>query len=176
MKTVTATILSAYFSWVSDLVIQGRFTDVESAVVKDIARARTLATLRVIEPAQKSLLVKFLYEAGLIGRPNSESAAPLIALNGADLTTLDCSNYQMDQVCIISAFLNRANFCNTFLYHANLSACDLIQADLSHANLDEANLLMADLSGANLQGASLRGTIVTDEQLAQAANVKDIQR
>ena len=35
---------------------------------------------------------------------------------------------------------------------------------------------MADLTQANLQGASLRGALISDEQLAQAACIDDIQR
>jgi uncharacterized protein YjbI with pentapeptide repeats len=180
MKVEKATLLSAYYGWIGDLAVAGRFTGPNSAHICQIARARTLATLKLLQPQEKSHVVKFLYDAGLIvnqvGGASSEKKSAVIALNGADLNELDCAQLQMDGLCIVSAFLNRANFRGAFLYQANLSACDLIQADLSFANLDEANLLMADLTQANLRGASLRGAIILDEQLAQAACIEDIQR
>lgn len=176
MNAETAAFLLAYYAWISDLVVAGHFSSSEQARIQKIARARTLAVLRLLQPQEKSLLIQFLYDAGLITHQNDKKEQALIPLNGADLRDLDCSQAQMDGLCIISAYLNNANFSRAFLYQANLSACDLIQADLSYAILDEANFLMADLTQANLQGASLRGALISDEQLAQAACIDDIQR
>lgn len=176
MNPENRTVLSAYYGWISDLAVTGRFFESDHATIRRIVRARTLATLKLLEPPEKSMLIQFLYDAGLIVCQGETGKTALIALNGADLRGIDCSNSQLDGLCIVSAYLNQANFCGSFLYRANLSACDLIEADLSLTVLDEANFLMADLTGANLRGASLRGAIISDEQLAQAACIEDIQR
>lgn len=176
MNPETSAVLSAYYGWISELAVSGRFFATDHEYISRIARARTLATLKLLDKQEKSMLVQFLYDAGLIVNQDKEKKFSLIALNGADLRGIDCSKAQLDGLWIVSAYLNHANFSGAFLYQANLSACDLIQADLSNAVLDEANLLMADLTGANLRGASLRGAIISDEQLAQAACIEDIQR
>ena len=174
MKAETIPVLSDYYAWISELAVSNRFSTTGHEQVSRIVRARTLATLKLLDEEEKSMLVRFLYDAGLIVSQDKNTA--LIALNGADLKGLDCSQAQMDRLCIISAYLNNANFSGSFLYQANLSACDLIKADFRNAVLDGVNFLMADLTGANLRGASLRGAIISDEQLAQAACIEDIQR
>ena len=161
--------LTSYIDWISDLVVKGSFSDEENLSIKDIARARTLAALRMIQPEHKTILVKFLYEAGMLGSQNGAAAKPIIVLNGADLKGVNLSHYQMEYISITSAFLNEANLSSAFLFQANLTACDLINADLSFANLDGANLLMADITGANLKGTSIVGTTILDEQLSKAA-------
>jgi uncharacterized protein YjbI with pentapeptide repeats len=176
MRVNFVELLSSYIAWISDLAVQGNLSDPENLSIKDVARARTLATLRMIQPEHKTILLKFLYEAGLLGRQNGEKAKPIIALNGADLKGVNLSHYQMEYIVIISAFLNEANLSNAFLFQANLGACDLINADLSFATLDEANLLMADLTGANLKGASMLGTTILDEQLSKAACTEGLMR
>lgn len=176
MNAETIVVLSTYYAWISDLAAAGRFLEPDHEVISRIARARTLATLKLLDTQAKSMLLQFLYDAGLIVIRGKEKKSALIALNGADLREIDCSKAQMDGLWIVSAYLNHANFGGAFLYQANLGACDLIEADLSLAVLDEANFLMADLTGANLRGASLRGAIISDEQLAQAACIEGIQR
>jgi hypothetical protein len=176
MNIETVTLLSTYYAWIGDLAAAGRFSAWDHERIRQIARARTLATLRLLLPQEKSHLINYLYDAGLIVNQGEGKKSALIALNGADLRGLDCAQLQLDGIQIVSAYLNQANFSGAFLYQANFSACDLIQADLSFANLDEANLLMADLTQSNLRGASLRDAIILDEQLAQAACIEDIQR
>lgn len=176
MNLESAAILSTYLSWIGDLVVGGYFSAPDQERISQIARARTMATLRMLQAQEKSVLIHFLFDAGLIVNQGDKRKTALIALNGADLKGLDCSHAQLDELCIISAYLNNANFNGAFLFRANFSACDLIEADLSFATLDEVNFLMADLTGANLKGASLLGTIISDEQLAQAACIEDIQR
>jgi len=176
MKVNYVELLSSYIIWVSNLTVQGSFSDPENQGIKDVVRARTLATLRLIQPEHKTILVKFLYEAGMLGSQNGVPAKPIIALNGADLKDVNLSHYQMEFISITSAFLNNANLSGAFLFQANLTACDLINADLSFAILDEANLLMADLTGANLKGASLLGTTILDEQVSKAACTDGLKR
>ena len=176
MRVNYVELLSSYIAWISDLAVQGSFLDPGNLRVKDVARARTLAALRMIQPEHKTILVKFLYEAGMLGSQNGAAAKPIIILNGADLKGVNLSHYQMEYISITSAFLNEANLSGAFLFQANLTACDLINADLSGANLDKANLLMADLTGANLKAASMLGTTILDEQLSKAACTEGLIR
>ena len=176
MKVNYVELLSSYITWISDLAVQGSFSAPVNQIIGDVTRARTLATLRMIQPEHKTILVKFLYEAGMLGSKNGAATKPIIALNGADLKGVNLSHYQMEYISIISAFLNNANLSGAFLFQANLSACDLVNADLSFATLNGANLLMADLTGANLNGASMLETTILDEQLSKAVCIEGIHR
>ena len=132
MNAETAAILSAYYAWISDLVVAGHFCSPEQAADPEKSPAPVpWRHFACSNRGKKALLIQFLYDAGLIVLQSDKKEPALIPLNGADLRDLDCSQAQMDGLCIISAYLNNANFSRTFLYQANLSACDLIQADLS---------------------------------------------
>jgi len=90
---------------------------------RTIARVRTLTVLRCLNAVRKSVLIRFLEEAGLITAVEGDS--PIIALAGADLSKVDLRDVS----------LSRGD-----LRGANLSGADLIRAGLRHANLRRADL------------------------------------
>jgi hypothetical protein len=127
------TALQTYLDHMSDLLLTDKLrTSKEGDEVRQVARARTLTTLRRLDSKRKGALLQFLQEAGLIS-----VGKVVINLDGADLSSAD---------------LDGAN-----LHGAKLSNNKLIQADLSYANLSYANLSYADLSNADLNGATLIG-------------------
>src|SRR5207302_636125 len=91
--------------------------------VRYIARARTLAVLRNLDPARKLIVVQFLQGSGLI----QDGGGSLI--KRANLSKVDLSNTNMSG--------------------ADLSEADLRGANLSRSDLSEANLRRADLREAN---------------------------
>ncbi len=150
--------------------------------VRDIARARTLAVLRGLDGEHKGILLRFLYETGLI------QSSPIIELKRADLSGAHLKKADLEQTGLKGANLSGADMeeanleqtdlSGAVLIVANLSGANLSQADISRANLteallatahlNEANLHQADLHGANLEGAEMIGVNLTGADLRGA--------
>ena len=156
--------------------------------IRDVARTRTLTTLRMLDPVRKGFLARFLQEADLIMRDN-----PIIDLSRADLSEVrlsgaDLSGADMSQANLTGAWLDGTRFSNANLSGArlneahlffarldradlsgsNLSKADLGRADLHEADLSDAYLLKADLSEAYLGKANLTGAILKGANLRDA--------
>lgn len=136
--------LQAYLEQMSTLLLdKGLRTSEEEDEVRDVARAWTLTVLRRVQGGRKGVVVRFLYESGLIMR-----APTVISLADANLS-------------------------GVYLVGANLSGADLHYADLSRANLSRAILDSAILSGANLHYALLEYAILRHADLRGARYSKD---
>lgn len=123
--------------------------------VRAVGRARTLATLRTLDPGRKGMLLQFLSEADLI-----TSTDPIIELRKADLSGADLSGADLGRAALHRANMNGAtlsgaDLSGADLSEANLCGADLFAVDLSGANLSEAFLIRADLNGATLSRADL---------------------
>lgn len=124
--------LQGYLDKMTSLLIENKLRDSEpNAEVRDIARARTLTVLRMLDADRRGLLLRFLHEAALIG----------------------CK----PQVDLGEANLHGANLRGANLRLADLGLADLTEADLREARLIRTNLTEANLTNANLDGANLRG-------------------
>ena len=150
--------LQTYLDRMADLLLKEKLLTVESDVVRDVARIRTLTILRGLDAKRKGVVLQFLCEAGLI-----EKEKPIVKLEDADLGGAD---------------LRKANLININLFKANLSGADLSQANLTNsylfktnlegANLQWANLFSADLACADLRDADLNHSFITCANLYEA--------
>lgn len=168
--------LQLYFDRISDLLLGGglresSFGDGKRAV----AQIWTLAILRSLDPKRKAILLKFIYEAGLIWATDS-----IIKLDNADLSGLDLYKANLNQTDLRGTNLSKSTMRKADLFGANLSLADLSGVDLSGAScfrgqmvaanfrdalLTECDFEQADISGsdfsnAKMSGSSLRGAIV----------------
>ncbi len=141
--------------------------------LQNLARAHTLTTLARLDPAQKGVALRFLYEAALIGGEPDTVHAPVIVLQHADLREARLAHANLGWANLVAANLSEADLSGAFLSGANLGGADLINTDLSGAVLAGANLFLADLRGCNFQDADLTGALVSEAQLQQAKNVDD---
>ena len=162
--------LSGYLDDMSVLVLQYNLPKSKpGAPVRAIAVARTLTAVRDLDGVRKGTLIRYLWEAGLLARPQ-----PIVDISGADLTGAVFSNADLDKVVLSQLKLNNAQFVRyTTLVNADLSDSDLYKADLTnailnHANLRNSNPIGAHLSGAYLIGADLAGADLTGADLAGA--------
>ena len=172
--------LSGYLDDMSVLVLQYNLPKSASgAPVRAIAVARTLTAVRDLDGARKATLIRYLWEAGLLKRPQ-----PIVNIHGADLTGAVFSKADLGGIALFQIFLNSAQFINntslvnadlsgSYLYAANLAAANLSHADLQDslpvaANFAGANLVGADLAGADLTGADLAGTRLAGADLKGA--------
>jgi DNA-binding response OmpR family regulator/uncharacterized protein YjbI with pentapeptide repeats len=160
------------------------------------AHADTQLILETLDPAQKALVVKFLYESGLLNHQNATylersnlSDAVLEGMNlcNTPLTETNLSGAHLKAANLTGAKLNKSRLSRADLTSADLTKAMLIRADLTEADLggaqlrdaylQEANLAgakleAADLTGADLTGASLADAVVTPEQLSQARSLR----
>src|SRR5262249_33610642 len=128
-----ATILQTYLDNIQDLLLNHNL--LKSKPTDDVAilaRARTLTAIQGLDISRKGVLVKFLYEAHLIG-------------------FLDSKN--KPQPAIIN--LGGTHFNRTDLDGIDLSDTNIDGIDLSVTNLDGASLNLTSLNGANLNYATL---------------------
>ncbi len=135
--------LKAYFDNITDLMLNHGLQKAHpNDGIAIIARAQTLTTVRGLNGDRKGALIRFLYEANLIG------------------------SGRLVQGSLVSypAIVSLAD--------ADLSKANLYEADLREADLEAADLRGADLRGADLRGADLIGTHATPDQLAPARYLK----
>jgi uncharacterized protein YjbI with pentapeptide repeats len=147
--------LQAYLDQMGSLLLEEDLRNSEKgSEVRTLARARTVTVIQRLDSDRNGNVIRFLDEAGLIGK--EESSIRLLA--GADLR-----GAQLQGIVLYGADLNRA-----FLINADLSQADLSGADLSKAILSDANLSHAGLGGTNLSGASLAETNLSLADLSNA--------
>ena len=128
-----------------------------SNTLRNLARAEALSVLGSLDGLRKRILVRFLYESGVLNKDN-----PTVVLSGADLRWAELKGSQLPNAALSGVRLGGANLSNADLSDANLS-----NADLSEANLKDANLRNANLNDANLSGAT-----VSEEQLQAAKSLE----
>ena len=102
--------------------------------VENIARARTVTVLRILDPGRRASLLRFLNQAGIL-RICTEGNLTNIDLHETNLGQVDLSQFD--------------------LLDANLSGADLRKANLSGAHLSMTWLHMAVLAGADIRKAHL---------------------
>ncbi len=111
----------------------------------------------------------------LLNHASLQSAKlPAADLKYAKLCDVSAPRVELDGADLSEAILERADLTSASLQGANLHQANLRNADLSEAALQGADLSEADLSGAKLvraqlQGAIMRGTVITDADLTDAA-------
>lgn len=198
-------ILSGYLDQMTRLLLVENSGEADPSIIlklsdeaKPIARARTLSTLRQLDGERKGQLLKFLYEAGLIGGQcqlnpktlNAENCQPSaldldgarldetvferpIPLPGVDLTEAFLPKAKLPEIDLTraemqKANLNGANLEKAILFEAQMENIRLVEAILVDANLSTANLTGAVLEKANLQGARLADAKLSGADLTGA--------
>lgn len=179
------TTLETYIDSMSNLLLQNNLLGSQSNdVVRDVADARTLTALENLDPDRKGILVRFLYNSGLIGySPSDRSSFPIVDLAFADLSNVNLHHALLIGAYIADANLNGADLRDMFsnylnlhgdsLENANLSSALFANADLESVQLTNANLQFtrfdyANLSFAILSGADLSNANFLNANLSQA--------
>lgn len=128
---------------------------------KMIARARTLNTLRQLDPNRKGQLLKFLYEADLVKcKPDPKTEK----MPNCKVSKLGLDGARLDELI----FDPPIPMPGIDLTGASLPRAELPSIDLNRAHLEKANLERAKLGGANLTQAQLNSVILRDADLTGA--------
>jgi uncharacterized protein YjbI with pentapeptide repeats len=153
-------ILQNYFDRMTDLLLDRVLRQSEPySEVRNLARSRTLTTLRSVSGLRKSSVLHFLREADLINKE-----ANIIDLSRADLTRLDLKECNLNNIKLARARLGGAN-----LTQSALNEASLVEATLFGINLTQANVQQTDLRGANLRSARLVETDLTEANLSMVS-------
>jgi uncharacterized protein YjbI with pentapeptide repeats len=179
--------LANYLNDISALVLNyDLLKSKPGSAVRALAVARTDTAVRNLDGARKGILIRYLWEAGLIQARN-----PIVGLNKVNLedgvfrgSYLYAANLATDN--LIKANFYRTDAHGTILSWANLSGADLNKANLGcftipqwnislrlldllrFSSIDCAVLRRADLTGAKLQDANLTGANLSWASLAGA--------
>jgi len=150
--------------------------DEESALLA-IATAKTLATLRMLDPVRKAIVIRFLYDTQLIsaGYDDEPRSHPLLLIDGADLSGLrltDSSLYRivLREADLRDAVLHRSVFTEGDFFGSNATNAEFTGGELISANFVRSNLAFAKLNAvnaseinlalANAEGADFCGSIL----------------
>ncbi|GCE09525.1 hypothetical protein KDAU_68540 [Dictyobacter aurantiacus] len=156
--------LQYYFTSLSELLLKEDLIANSKAQV--LAQARTITTLRMLDPVRRGMVLRFLSEARLV-----DLGIGLDSLRGIDLHETDLSNINLRGAKLSRSNLHGSNLIRTNLSNAKLGYADLSGAYLSHAQLDMANLSGTNLSNADLSYADLQGANIEDAQSLKGTNL-----
>jgi uncharacterized protein YjbI with pentapeptide repeats len=181
--------LQTYLGDMSGLLLNNKLLKSSPGdVLRQVARARTLTTLRKLDAGRNKIVLQFLQDARLIGIRDAIIDLSNADLSGADLSGADLSGIDLSGAKLSGAILNDTMLDHTVLNHADLSNAtlkgailsdtflnsailtdaDLSDADMGGADLSEANLSNATLKSTNLNGAIMNGTILIGANLSNA--------
>jgi len=176
--------LQKYIDKMTDLLLEKDLRESKAGdEIRVVAKTRTLATLRSIDPIRKGLLLQFLFEAKLIDKQDricdlEDADLAGINLSGTDLKGVNLSGANLEQAILVLTDLREADlsYANldhaklgwAFLTNANMTGAFLESADLSNASLNQANLNDANLCLSNLDRAHLDEANLSKADLAEA--------
>lgn len=136
-----------------------------SLQARNVAKARTRTVLESLDGDRRAVVIRYLYNAGLIDWRNDQKAVIQLGYSNLEgvrlvaeplhrvyLANVNLSEAKLDDAILDAAILEGAN-----LKRASLRAASLVSAKLSHAVLEEANFEYADMSAAEIRWANLRG-------------------
>lgn len=168
-------VLQAYIDRMSQLLLEENLsTSKPDSDVRTIARARTLTTLRELDKTRKGALVRFIYEAELITKPEQPASSSIVNLFEADLTEADLNGVDLIGADFWRVNLSNAGLTEAKLAHAYMSGANLTEANLRDALLSYTDLSFAGLGRADLRGATLFGTKLERANLSEANMIKAI--
>jgi len=177
--------LQSYIDKMTELLLDRSIRESEPQdESRAVARTRTLTTLRLLDSTRKGILLRFLFEAGLINKGEN-----IVNLEGADLTSAilmgaklegaNLANVNLMGALLMGTYLENANLKEAHLMGADLMDATLVNAVMEGADLRDADLMSANLTTANLRGAYLRGANFRFSDLQRAdlanANLMDAQ-
>jgi uncharacterized protein YjbI with pentapeptide repeats len=184
--------MHSYLEDMNDLIFNKQLLKSSDPEIKSFANAITLNTARQLSSERKGQLLKFLYEAKLVGgcdlEKNAKSDAsscvsPIISLKGVRLNDLTAEpppmtlvGIDLDEVTLTGAQLPAITLIDAEMNSAKLDRTNLENSALTNAKMHRANLERANLQSASLEKAVLTNAFLKDANLQnvklQAADLR----
>lgn len=144
--------LQKYFDQMTNLLVeQDLSTEEKPSTIFELAKARTITTLDMLDGRQKGHLIRFLSESRHIA--NKE---PVINLRRANLGEMILEPGNYDEINLSGTNLDKVEICWCSLGNSNLSGCSIELADLEETNLFETDLNYVIFYKSDLYNANLR--------------------
>lgn len=144
--------LQSYLDRMTELLLKDKLRTARNKEARNVARIRTLSVLRGLDGARKGIVLRFLYEAGLINKDR-----PIVDLRTAELGWADLSYIDLQDADLTGAYMDHVDLTKT-----NLAGSVLVSTDLTEAKMNDAILEHVNLSNVK----------VSDEQLATVRSLK----
>jgi uncharacterized protein YjbI with pentapeptide repeats len=149
-------VLSRFFQEMSELILENNITFTDENMRKTFVRPKILATLRQLDPARKSSIIKYLYDSMLLSGDNNS-----LDLSGADLSNIDLGySFRFK-----GKFAERI-FSTMSMHSLSLPDVRLVNASFANLYLSWSNFERSDLTGANFRGTSLHNAIFHQTNLS----------
>jgi hypothetical protein len=181
--------LQTYFDRMTELIIEKKLRESKSDdEVRAIARIRTLTVLEQLDGMRRGILLKFLYESGLIFRKHKDDNGiekePVIKMRGANLGDVIMMGGKFENIDLAGARLRKSYWIDTDFENAMLIDTDFTEAnfvnawmvcvELNKANLVGALFTLTKLRNANLCGAVMAGTNPKAKSFADAEKLPKV--
>ena len=166
--------LHRYLDTMQALILDRELMHGADPGLRQVARARTIAAIRILDVTRVNQVIDFLMDADLIDVVDDKrepTKDPAVTLAAADLGGLHLPGVNLGSANLAGALLYSADLRGAYLAGTNLREAKLAGANLSYANLDAADLTNANVEEANLSGASLVETTLRGAQL-EGANLR----
>jgi uncharacterized protein YjbI with pentapeptide repeats len=169
-------VLQDYFSGMENLILNNSLIDArlsDNAVVLDIARAKTITVLRVLDEPRQSAVFQFLRDSGLSDFLLINATMRKMSFDGCDISHVNLTEAEMNMTSFVDASLMGASLNQAYLIEADmrraiLDGAKMERAILTDANLSRAYLIVTDLSGAYMRGVNLSDAIFDTSKLNKA--------
>jgi len=149
-------VLNRFFQEMSELILEKNINFTDETMRKTFVRPKILATLRQLDPARKSSIIKYLYDSMLLSGDNNS-----LDLSGADLSNIDLGySFRFK-----GKFAERI-FPTMSMHPLSLPNVRLVNASFANLYLSWSNFERSDLTGANFHGASLVNAIFHQTNLS----------
>lgn len=145
------------------------------SAIRSIAQARTLSTLRNMDPERQVTIVRFLFLSRLL-----DVEEPIIRLDGLVMTGCDFSGLNLSYANLMGISFQKSVFEQTLFSGANLTGASFRNAKMTQVVLDKATLVGAifekavliksDLSYADGTGSNLKASNLKRAKL-QSSNL-----
>jgi len=156
-------ILQRYLDDMSELILDRSLTSSRPrATVRALARTLTLTALRRLDGPRRGLVIRFLWDTGLIHDGNPVHLDhPVVNLKGADLRHAD-----LRRATLVTDDPSREGLPER---GPALDGVDLRHADFRDSNIDTATFAHANLESARFDGAHLDAVSFRRAYLAKAS-------
>jgi uncharacterized protein YjbI with pentapeptide repeats len=164
--------LQSYLDRMSELLLEKKLrVSQPDDEVRNVARARTLTTLRKLNIERKTVLIRFIYESHLFDIVSLDDAD----LSGINLRNIPLKNFEIHYATLTHAFLENFNIENSNFNDSNFSyttfndikviSSELQNVNLSHTKIFNMEFDRCSLIGADLSYAMLSNVILKDTDL-----------
>lgn len=165
--------LQNYIDKMTDLLLKEKLLLSEKKnEVRNVARVKTLATIRTLDGKRKGLVLKFLFDAGLI---NGED--PIIDIQFADFTNTDYKNAYLGNINLMNVDFSYSNLENVEFDKANLSKTNFTCASLregifSSTKFDKTIFVDTNFDGTTIKGSKIINTTFSSSLKTNIDNIK----